>query len=51
MAPALVSSIYDLAWLAGALLRKGCCYWLSATLSAKYSVSPKHCVGTPLCWL
>jgi hypothetical protein len=24
-------------------------YWLSTTLSAKYSVSPKHCVGTPLC--
>jgi hypothetical protein len=26
-------------------------YWLNTTLSAKYSVSPKHCVGTPLCWL
>lgn len=26
-------------------------YWLKTTLSAKYSVSPKHCVGTPLCWL
>lgn len=43
-------------WLAGAGLldlRSYYClyYWLNTTLSAKYSVSPKHCVGTPLCWL
>lgn len=42
--------------LAGAMLldlRSYYClyYWLKTTLSAKYSVSPKHCVGTPLCWL
>lgn len=40
--------------LAGAMLLKLVglrYYWLNTTLSAKYSVSPKHCVGTPLCWL